>query len=167
MFPINWDGPFRKKDGTMGTMEEAGGGGSDLPEYDSGDSGKVLGVDDEGLLEWKELPGGTKIYYKEFSSGASSDKVIAAFDGTTAVDSGIHIARLNGEVTVNGYTAISAVAIDVLSGYAFGVLFETFTQSPGYLRSYLSYAIGSKAINNNNLRVKVFYVKNEYLEELT
>ena len=62
MFPINWNDAFRKKDGTLGTMEDAGGGGggSALPEYSSSDAGKVLGVDSEGALEW--MASGVHLY---------------------------------------------------------------------------------------------------------
>lgn len=57
MFPINWNDVFRKKDGTLGTMEDlgGGGGGSELPAYSSADAGKVLGVNEEGNLEWVEV----------------------------------------------------------------------------------------------------------------
>lgn len=37
MFPINWNDAFRKKDGTLGTMEDSGGsgGGSFTPDYEN------------------------------------------------------------------------------------------------------------------------------------
>lgn len=56
MFPIPWNFPFRKKDGTVVNVEDAisGGGGSDLPDYDSSDAGKVLSVDESGNLEWSD-----------------------------------------------------------------------------------------------------------------
>lgn len=56
MFPISWNFPFRKKDGTLVKMSEAmsggGGGGSDLPPHSSSDAGKVLTVGEDGELEW-------------------------------------------------------------------------------------------------------------------
>lgn len=58
MFPIPWNFPFRKKNGNVVNIEDAisggGGGGSDLPSYDSEDAGKVLSVDDNGDLEWSD-----------------------------------------------------------------------------------------------------------------
>lgn len=56
MFPLPWNFPFRKKDGTVVNVEDAisGGGGSDLPDYDSSDAGKILGVDENGDLEWSD-----------------------------------------------------------------------------------------------------------------
>ena len=59
MFPIRWNDIFRKKDGTLGTMENlgGGGGGSDIPEHTSADAGKVLGVNSSGNLAWVlEIP---------------------------------------------------------------------------------------------------------------
>lgn len=52
MFPIPWNKAFRKKDGTLVNMEDATGGGSDLPEHSSADAGKVLGVTDNNSLAW-------------------------------------------------------------------------------------------------------------------
>lgn len=58
MFPLPWNFPFRKKDGTVVNVEDAmsggGGGGSGLPDYDSSDAGKVLSVNDNGELAWSE-----------------------------------------------------------------------------------------------------------------
>lgn len=60
MFPLRWNFPFRKKDGTMVNLEDAmsGGGGSSLPSYTSADAGKVLGVTNEGTLAWVNVSGG-------------------------------------------------------------------------------------------------------------
>lgn len=88
MFPLRWNFPFRKKDGSLVKLEDAMGGdyslptasastkggvkvghglsmdeevlnrNDELPEYSSSESGKVLGVDSEGALEWKEAGGG-------------------------------------------------------------------------------------------------------------
>lgn len=60
MFPLPWNKAFRKKDGSLTTLDAAissGGGGSDLPDYDSSDAGKVLTVGDDGSLEWDENGG--------------------------------------------------------------------------------------------------------------
>lgn len=88
MFPLRWNFPFRKKDGSLVNIEDAMGGDytlptassstkggvkvghglsmegealnrdDELPGYSSTESGKVLGVDSEGALEWKEAGGG-------------------------------------------------------------------------------------------------------------
>lgn len=66
MFPIPWNKSFRKKDGTLVNMEDLGdSGGSDLPEYDSGDAGKVLGVDEDGKLAWESVSQFTPDYENE------------------------------------------------------------------------------------------------------
>lgn len=57
MFPLPWNKAYRKKDGSLTTLDDAiknggGGGGSDLPDYDSSDAGKVLAVGLDGTLEW-------------------------------------------------------------------------------------------------------------------
>lgn len=63
MFPINWNDVFRKKDGTLGTMEDLGGGGSsDIPSHTSADAGKVLTVGEDGELEWHEAGGAGGVY---------------------------------------------------------------------------------------------------------
>lgn len=59
MRPIPWNKAFRKKDGSLVNMEDiGGGGGSALPEYSEADSGKVLGVDENGDLAWVTVSGG-------------------------------------------------------------------------------------------------------------
>lgn len=86
MFPIPWNFPFRKKDGSLGKIEDLGGsytlptasadtkGGvkigsgltmtgevlsTDLPEYSVAEAGKVLAVNDEGNLVWATVQGGS------------------------------------------------------------------------------------------------------------
>ncbi len=60
MFPLRWNFPFRKKDGSMVNLEDAmgGGGGGGLPSYTSADAGKVLGVTDQGTLAWVTVSSG-------------------------------------------------------------------------------------------------------------
>lgn len=172
MFPIRWNEIFRKKDGTLGTMEDAGGGGgSALPEYDSSDAGKVLGVDEDGLLEWEELPsGGAKIYYKIWDKIIANDNVIAKFDNGSAESSGIHIAKFDSNysrdsINVDGYTPIGAIAVDNYSGYRYmlGIQQMGANANFGY---QVSYIIGSRAIETAGIKVKVYYVKNEDLNIL-
>ena len=56
MFPLNSNQAYIKETGERSTLGAAlgEGGSSALPEYDSGDAGKVLTVNDEGELEWNE-----------------------------------------------------------------------------------------------------------------
>lgn len=60
MFPIPWNKAYRKKDGSLVTIDDVtgGGGGSELPSYSAEDAGKVLGVTEEGHLAWVEVTGG-------------------------------------------------------------------------------------------------------------
>ena len=87
MFPIPWNFPFRKKDGSLGKIEDLGGtytlptassetkGGvkigsgltmtgevlstdAQLPSYSIAEAGKVLGVDENGDLAWVTVQGG-------------------------------------------------------------------------------------------------------------
>lgn len=64
MFPISWNSIFRKKDGSLTSMDEAisagggGGGGESLPPHSEADAGKVLGVTNDGSLAWIEVSGG-------------------------------------------------------------------------------------------------------------
>lgn len=62
MFPINWNDVFRKKDGTLGKMEDLGGGSSDIPSHTSADAGKVLTVGEDGELEWDDAGGAGGVY---------------------------------------------------------------------------------------------------------
>ena len=164
MFPINWNDVFRKKDGTLGTMEDLEGGGSDLPEYDTGDAGKVLGVDNEGLLEWKELPGGTKIYYKDFNVTWGTNIQFAKFADNTPSASGYYAARPNGtvNVSISGYTPIASIAIDKYTGYYFGAFIEKTGNS-----HTVSFAISSRGIDVDSCGIRVYYAKNEDLAQLT
>lgn len=171
MFPLNSNDPYIQENGTrstLGAMIDSGGGGSDIPEYDEGDAGKVLGVDAEGLLEWKELGGGMKIYYKDYEPTFNSDEVLAKFSNNTAAASSIHMATTNGynEVTINGYTPISVVARDVYTGYSVSILLEYFISSHG-TRYYLTIGISNRVIDGNAVKARVFYVKNEDLIQLT
>lgn len=56
MFPIPWNFPFRKKNGDLSTIGDmiGGGGGSDLPPHSASDAGKLLGVKNDGSLEWSD-----------------------------------------------------------------------------------------------------------------
>lgn len=61
MFPIPWNFPFRKKDGslsTIGTEISGGGGGSELPPHTIADAGKVLMVDSDNTLMWGTVSSG-------------------------------------------------------------------------------------------------------------
>lgn len=56
MFPLPWNKEYRKKDGSLSTLEEVmqESGGSDIPDYTIEDAGKVLTVGDDGELVWDD-----------------------------------------------------------------------------------------------------------------
>lgn len=60
MFPINYNDPYTKNDGSVVPVGEiiGGGGGSDLPVHTIDDAGKVLTVGEDGELEWNESGAG-------------------------------------------------------------------------------------------------------------
>lgn len=163
MFPIRWNEIFRKKDGTLGTMEDLGGGGSEFPEYDEGDAGKVLGVDDEGELKWTTI-NGTKVYYKDFSTTWRPNIQIAQFANDATSASGYYMSRPSSHVYINvtGYFPISAIAIDKYTGYSINAGIEYSGANPT-----ISVVIANREINTEFCWVRVFYVKNENIEVLT
>lgn len=59
MFPINFNDPYLKEDGSIVPISEViggGGGGSELPPHTVADAGKVLSIDENNNLVWVELP---------------------------------------------------------------------------------------------------------------
>lgn len=167
MFPIPWNKAFRKKDGTLVNMEDLGGGGSDLPEHSSEDAGKVLGVDGEGLLEWKTLSGGTKIYYKDYTVRWSGYTELAKFQSSTASGSGFYVCTPSdtGDVSINGYTPISSFAIDKRTGYKMAAFIEKSGDNNNNYK--ISFTLATKIPDMESVGVRVHYVKNEDLQQLT
>ena len=228
MFPIPWNFPFRKKDGSLGKIEDLGGsyilptasadtkggvkigsgltmtgevlsadgiptasaetkGGvkigsgltmteevlsadAQVPAHTSAEEGKVLSVDNDGLLEWKSLSAGAKIYYKDFNKNFGSDRVLASFADGAAASSGIHIADFSSssggnDINIQGYTPISGIAIDKYTGYAYGVFIQMMGNNAQY-GYQCTFAIGSREIVSGGLGIRVFYVKNEDLISL-
>lgn len=79
MFPKKASDAYIQNNGqrsTLGSMM-SGGGGSDLPEYDSSDAGKVLSVDSDGELEWSQPS--APLTMERFSS--SNLTMTFAYDG--------------------------------------------------------------------------------------
>lgn len=64
MFPLNWNVPVIKKNGSRTTLADylGGGGGSELPAHTIADAGKVLMVDDSGNLVWGVVSSGGNRY---------------------------------------------------------------------------------------------------------
>lgn len=169
MFPISWNKAFRNKDGTLVNMEDVtgGGGGSELPEHSSSDAGKVLGVDSEGLLEWKELEG-TKIYYKDFNVAWGTPITIAKYENGAASASGLYSAtpRSIASIKISGYTPISAIAFDQSTGYNNTLSFE-YSGTGQYSDIYISQGFFNRSTNIDLCKARVFYVNNNDLVALT
>ena len=110
MFPIPWNFPFRKKDGSLGKIEDLGGsytlptasanvkGGikvgsgatmdgekmnidPQLPAYGIGDAGKVLRVNAHGELEWATVSAGGN----RFARVSTSNTALTASDNAEEV----------------------------------------------------------------------------------
>lgn len=169
MFPIPWNFPFRKKDGditTIGEMVDGGGGGSELPPHTVDDAGKVLGVDNEGLLEWGALPTpeGTKVYVKRFTNISFTKSFnFASFSSDAPASSGLYYyARYGGvdnNLKISGYTLISvkSTSSDVVipSIIAIGDQYE-----------FIGGVISDRS-NTTTYTFDAYYVKNSDLETLT
>ncbi len=166
MRPIPWNKAFRKKDGTLVNMEDIGGGGSDLPEYSEADAGKVLGVDEEGLLEWGTLPTpeGTKVYVKQFTNiGFTKTFNFASFSSDTSASSKLYYYDRYGgtdnNLRIPGYTLISVKYAG--SGVAI----------PSIIAIEPDYEFIGGVISDSSSRTQytfnAYYVKNEDLETLT
>lgn len=215
MFPIPFNFPFRKKDGSITTMDDAissGGGGEPyvLPTASATTKGGVkvgagLTMDGETLKNTNPTPfllpiasaetlggvkvgeglsiengvlsasggGGTstKIYFKEFSGAWGTNENLAAFESGAAKASIMNIAKWNvnaqgANINISGYTPIAALAWDKNSGYNFGVFLEYY-KSGGSFIAQPTFGFSNRAIDNNSCGLRVFYIKNEDLEELT
>ena len=110
MFPIPWNFPFRKKDGSLGKIEDLAGtytlptasaetkGGvkigrgltmtgevlsadAQLPAYTSAEAGKALVVNDQGNLEWATISGGGNQFDFARSAKSASSVVSDAEEG--------------------------------------------------------------------------------------
>lgn len=171
MFPIPWNKAFRKKDGTLVNMEDIGGGGGELPPHTAEDAGKVLGVDDEGFLEWGELPAGTKIYYKEYDGFSwNTPKTLAEWSNGAAITSNYRIFTLSGYNTVNinisGYTPISAKMRDKYTGYNMGV--SIGLSGNDNTDWTIEHVIARRAeLDSGSYSIRVYYVKNTDLEVIS
>ena len=163
MFPIRWNEIFRKKDGTLGTMEDAGGGGSALPEHSSSDAGKVLGIDSEGELQWETLPSGMKVYYKDITYNTSSGYL------ASKIAEGYYLYRITPQntngVDVTGYTPISC---HVKMKFGSSVGFLQLTNIGQYGGNFGFVGVGNQAdittLVDNPIRV--YYVKNTDIESI-
>lgn len=108
MFPINYNDPYLKEDGSIVPVSDVVGGESELPEYGVDDAGKILSVDDTGELEWIENGGGggtttiTDIPFASFPYTATEKGFVSVFfmgSSTTG-------ANYYENVTLNGTTLL-------------------------------------------------------------
>lgn len=207
MFPIPFNFPFRKKDGSIISLSKAieDGGSYTLPTASADTKGGVkvgagLTMDGETLKNSNPTPytlptasadtkggvkigdgleidgevlkttggGGSKLYYKEFTSVTwSSSEKLAKFDNGSALESSYGIAYCdNLDITISDYTPISAVAIDAFTGYRYtlGIERTRFYNQPVYR---LGPCIGNRSVITGGANVIVYYVKNTDLEQLT
>ena len=169
MFPLNSNLPYIKDDGTRDKLGNVigsggGGGGSELPDYSETDAGKVLKVDNEGLLEWGELPAGTKIYVKAYNN-ITFDKAfnLASFSSNAAESSSLYYYTRQGgtanNLRINGYTLIS-----VKSTSSKMVIPTTMAIEPNY--EFIEGLISNSG-NVSSYSFNAYYVKNEDLANLT
>ena len=198
MFPIPWNFPFRKKDGSLGKIEDLGGsyslptasadtkGGvkigngltmageslsadSQLPSYSTAEAGKILTVDETGLLEWANASGGdSKLYYKDYNLETQGKQQIASYDSGTSTASGsgwyIGYAYNAPSIQISGYRPILATVIDVYTGYEYGMLYNVWNDGTMRLGAILSRRGGDWS---GATKLRVYYVKNENIEPLT
>lgn len=161
MFPINANDPYIKESGERSTLgaaiESSGGGGSDIPDYDVGDAGKVLGVDSEGELQWEPLPSGMKVYYKDVTFNTTSGSVALQISGDYYMYR-ITPQNTNG-VDVSGYTPI---ACHVKMKYGSSIGFLQLTNIGQYGGDFGFVGVGNQAdiTNMADNPIRVYYVKN-------
>lgn len=95
MFPLNSNQAYIKETGERSTLGEAlgEGGSSVLPEYDSGDAGKVLTVNDDGELEWNEPEEGGLygVDVPSSSLGEDGDVYYRCTSSTFSADNGYYV----------------------------------------------------------------------------
>ena len=85
MFPLNSNTPYIEDTGKRARLGDVvgGGGGSDIPEYDVEDAGKVLMVDDSGELEWATVSRAPRQYGNFVSSIPEMNITTSAEEVTT------------------------------------------------------------------------------------
>lgn len=160
MFPIPWNFPFRKKNGDVTTIGEivGGGGGSELPPHTIEDAGKVLGVDEEGSLDW-EIIGGMKLYYKRFTDAT----------GKSEIAGGLNRWKVQN-ISVEGYTPLFATCNDDFTGYwtmPTGIGYEYSSGTPDRVPSLGILTTYSGTTTSFASPITVYYAKNEDIEQLT
>lgn len=134
--------------------------------------GSNLSIDENGVLSASGGGGGgsTKVYYKDFSSISWQTRIpLAKYDNNAASASGYFIVgtaplySLGYDISVSGYTPISAVAHDVSTGYQFGVSLQY--QMVGSTRKDV---VGIGLCNSTAaiFDLRVFYVKNDDVDTI-
>lgn len=166
MFPINYNDPYAKNDGSVVPIGDVigGGGGSDLPDYDETDAGKVLAVDDAGLLEWTNPATGMKLYYKDITYNKNAGYVWSQITGD------YYMGQLRPDnvpgMNVEGYTPLFAgveMIYDSSSGIAFVNKYHGYGGGYGLTLVANKNAIDSVLSNP----IRIYYVKNSDTAAIT
>lgn len=190
MFPLPWNKAYRKKDGSLATIDDAiqNGGGQyelptasastkggvkigsgltmdgeslnadeQLPEYSSSESGKVLGVDADGDLEWATPGGGSEIYYKDY------DYSNVTFSQPTAIgESGLNLFTVASAIptqldwNIQGYKIINVEVIDNYGNYIYFLSWTNYLYN-GEKVSFKA-MISNRASIAGHFKIRVFYV---------
>lgn len=155
MFPIPFNFPFIRKDGSRTTIGAAiDASGSDpytLPTASTTTKGGVKignGLEMDGEVLNATGGGGTQLYYKDF------ENVTISGGWTQYSETGLYHGNIN-DIGVNGYTPIAVTAVDKYSGYSpSATLFKSGTDGADW-RIYLE---ARKSNASNSFNIRVYYI---------
>lgn len=169
MFPLPWNFPFRKKDGTIVNVVDAmgggGGGGSNLPDYDSSDAGKVLGVDENGDLEWSEAVGNLASDFRTLSRNVDDlGLTVSGLDNSVdAVSDNADVLIKNGAINMLPNNAITKT----INGVTFTVNNDGSVNIDGTATQVTEFSVINKGIvlepgnyilsTKNNIPTNVYF----------
>lgn len=166
MFPLRWNFPFRKKDGSLSTIQDeldnaggGGGGGSEVeitPILTEGTKIATFEVDGEEGDLYAPTPspggGGTQLYYKDFTD-------IAFSGGWSAIATGSswYQGESSTNINVDGYTPIEVTITDKYTGYfPFGSICKYGTSGTTYKLSVMA----KKNSASESFNARIYYIAN-------